>query len=253
MSKNLNYINGRMALTPLKSLSHYSFALLPLLFPIMDVYDLLFDPDMGESLFGRGVLFFTILSVVIAVIKWRELKFRYFKGQLTDKQFENAVYATANKLNWNITEIDKDHVVAEAHDLWKSRDPQLITIVRTKNSVAINSMMDSFLISIPDLFGVNRTNEFTFLTNLKRTKKEEDLNDVVIKELKDEEERIENDPEWSFKNVLKRIIAYIFSFAFFAFGVALWVYDGFSFMVIPLLILGSFYVILDIYVIVKKM
>lgn len=222
MNSKLKYINvnGRIVLPPFKIFSHYSIALLTLVFPVMDLYDLFFNSDIKESLLGRGTFIFASFSILIAIFKWRELKFQFFNGQLTDKQFENAVYATANMLNWKISEIDKEYVVAEAHDYWMSRDPQLITIIRTNNSIAVNSMIDAFLFSVPDLFGVNRTSENTFLTNLKRAQEEVNLNDVIIKELKDEEERIENEPEWSFKNILKRMSLY-FQPCLFCFGIGI--------------------------------
>jgi len=63
---------------------------------------------------------------------------------------------------------------------------------------------------------------------------------------------IENEPEWSLKNTLKRLIAYVFSFGFLAMAIAIWRNGGFRFSILLLIIFGSFYIVFDVYVMWSK-
>ena len=112
----------------------------------------------------------------------------------TDYQFKEAVYAAAADGNWKIVSIKNNSVEAEAYS-YLSRDPQKITIERSKHSVKINSMIEPGILSVPDFFGANRTNIGTFFFYYLLSDRVENLVDQVTQDWKAEEQRIENEPE----------------------------------------------------------
>lgn len=227
--------------------------LIPLIFPGFEVFYNLSSKTTGNTFSTSTHLIFIGLSLLVAYLKRKELNFIQLNEKRTNKEFENAVLATANKLSWNIINFNDSLVEANAFNTWKSRDPQRITIVRKANKVLINSMFEPGFPSVPDLWGINKKNELTFLHYYQQSNNDKKLNERVIQNLKDEEDRIENEPEWSPKNSLKRIIAYIFSLSFLALGITIWKEDGFNLVVVLFGIIGSVYVIFDLYVMWKKM
>jgi hypothetical protein len=242
----------RVTLSFWQTLGHYSFMLVPLMFPAIELFYKLSGKTAINTFSNTANVLFIIASLIIGFFKWRELNYYELEVSRSDGEFENAVLATANKLNWRIDIFKKNEVVATGYNPWKSRDSQTIKIERKQNKVLINSMMELGFISVPDFFGINRQNRNTFLSYYYESNKIENLNEKVIQLLKEEEDRIENEPEWNFKNTLKRIVAYIFSLGFWAIGIAIWNHNK---LIGPLLIfgiIGSSYVIFDIYVMWTK-
>jgi hypothetical protein len=227
--------------------------LVPLIIPGIDLFYKLSGKSTVNSLSISTQLIFVFVSLLIGYFKWRELNYYELVETRTDNEFEDAVLATANKLNWRINFLDKNKAEATAYNPWKSRDAQTIKIERLKNKVLINSMIEQDFISAIDFFGVNRTNRNTFFHYYHNSNKIENLNEKVIQHLKDKENRIENEPEWSLKNTLKRVIVYIFCFGFIGIGFAIWKYEGFNLAVVLLGIIGLSYIVFDIYVIWTKM
>ncbi len=254
MNKNSHHIKSdkRVALSFWQTLGHYSFVIVPLMFPAFELFYKLSGKTAVNTFSVGTQIIFILISLIIGIFKWRELNYYEINEQRTDKEFEDSVLAAANKLNWRIDYFKENEVVATGYNPWKSRDSQTIKIERKKNKVLINSMMELGFITVPDFFGVNKQNRNTFLNYYYISNKIESLNETVIQKLKEEEDRIENEPEWSLKNTLKRIIAYIFSLGFWAIGIAIWNHDK---SIGPLLIfgiIGSSYIIFDIYVMWTK-
>lgn len=244
--------NKRVVLSFWQTLGHYSFILVPLMFPAFELFNKSSDKTAVSTFSVKTHILFILISLIIGVFKWRELNYYEIEEQRTDKEFENAVLATANKLKWRIDYFKENKVIATRYNPWKSRDSQTIKIERKQNKVLINSMMELGFITVPDFFGINRENRNTFLNYYYESNKTEKLNEKVIQQLKEEEDRIENEPEWSLKNTLKRIIAYIFSLGFWTIGILIWNYNK---SIVPLTIfgiLGSSYIVFDIYVMLTK-
>lgn|GEM_PF-3539257 len=255
LNNQLTDQNSRITLNPLQYLFHFSFALLPLIFPSLELYYRINNIEKVNS-FPLIVHVVAIgLSLIIFYLKWREIKIDRIYESRTDEEFKLSVLATANKLKWDINELQKYKVIATATDSW-SRYSQKITINRTKHYVEISSLMDPYFLSVPVFFGVNKNTKTIFFDFYIRSKTEKDINDKVIQDLKDEEYRIENEPEWNLKNSLKRIIAYVFCSVFIFISAITLLLEELTFLEI---IIGSIsglvgisYIIFDIYVIIKK-
>jgi hypothetical protein len=253
--KNLNdHIKSdkRVILSTWQTIGHYSFMLVPLIFPAFELFYKLSGKPTVNSFSTTFQLICFLVSLAIGYFKWRELCCYLLEESRSDKEFENAVLASANKLNWRIDNFNNYKVDATSYNPWKSRDSQLIQIERQKSRILISSIIEPGFLSVPDFFGINRRNINTFLNYYNQSNTVENLNEKVIQHLKEEEEKIENEPEWNLKNTLKRLIAYLFCFGFLSLGIAIWNSDGFSFLVLFLCLLGLSYIIFDIYVIWTK-
>ncbi len=222
----------RVILSTWQTIGHYSFMLVPLIFPALELFNKLSGKTTVNSFSITFQLICVLVSLAIGYFKWRELFYYSLEESRTDKEFENAVLASANKLNWRIDKLNNSNVYAIAIKPWKSRDSQLIQISRQKSKIQISSINEPGFLTIPDVFGTNKRNINTFLHYCYHSNKIENLNEKVIQHLKDEEQKIENEPEWNFKNTLKRLIAYLFCLGFLSLGIAFWISDGFSFLVL---------------------
>lgn len=242
----------RIVLSFWETMQHYSFVLIPLFIPGIALYYKLSDKSTVNSFAPTTQLIFVFISLLIGYIKWRELNYYELDESRTDSEFENAVLATANKINWIVNTLNNNNAEAISRDPWKSSDFQSIKIIRLSNKVMINSMTEPNIISVPDLFGLNMKNRNTFLHYYYISNKVENLNEEVIRYLKGEEERIENEPEWNMKNTLRRIALYILCLGFMGIGLAIWKYDEFNFGVLLCLIIGISYIAIDIYILWTK-
>ncbi len=254
MNKNIPHTKSdkRVTLSFWQTLGHYSFMLVPLMIPALEIYYKLIGKTAVNSFSIITNLIFVVLSLIIGYLKWQELAYYQLNEKRTDEEFENAVFASANRLKWKITNLKNNVVEAIAFNRWKNRDPQKITIKREENSILINSMIEPGFLSVPDFLGINKKNRSTFLHYYQYSNKLKDLNEKVVNRLKDEEGQFENEPEWGFKNTFKRIIAYLFSLAFLSLAIAIYKFDGFI-PVVPILgLIGSIYIILDVFLLIKK-
>lgn len=254
MIKTDQYItsNNRIKLSTLQYLGHYSFMLVPLILPGIEFFFKLRGEVVMNPYSTITHLICISLSLVIGYFKWKELKFYEVKDYRTDKEFECAILATANKLEWIIIKLENNYVEALNLNAGLSLDYQKITILRHKNRVWINSIIDPGLFSTNDIFGFNRRNRSTFVKYYHQSNLEKDINERVIQELIAEKARIENEPEWNIKNTLKRLVIYVFSLVFIIIAIAIYKYNGFHWSVLIFGVFGLFYIVLDIYILIIK-
>lgn len=243
---------SRLKLSPAQAIGHYSIVVLPMIVPVMDLYLYLMGIQPANNFSVMRYLVVSIITAIIIIQKWNELKIERIYEIRTNGEFKDSVLATANKLKWQIDKLDNKEMTATSLNNWKSRDSSKVKINRDDQFIEVSSVFDPFL-SLPDFFGINRKNRKTFLDFYLQSNLKSNLNQKVLKQIRNDEKRIENEPEWNFKNTLKRIVAYLLSLGFWAIAIAIWKYDGFSFIVPILAIIGSFYVVFDIYVILVKM
>jgi hypothetical protein len=244
--------NKRVVLSIWQILGHYSFMLIPLILPSFELFYKL-NGKTSVNTFSTSIqLIFVLASLVIGYFKWKELSYYLIEESRSDNEFESAVLASANKLNWIINNLDKSRAEAIGYNPWKSSDSQTIRIERQNNKILFNSMIEPGFFSVPDFFGVNRKNRDTFFYYYYHSNKVENLNEWVIEHLKNEEEKIENESERNLKNTIKRVIAYIFCLGFLSLGIAILKSDGISFLVFFLCLLGLSYIVFDIYIMWTK-
>ena len=220
---------------------------------MVDVILKVFGSNQVNSFSIQAHLIFICICLVFLYFKWKELNFESYPIERTAQQFKDSVLAAANKMKWRVKVLSDNSAIATTHDYWSSTGGHKVEIYREKGKLLINSRILAYRLgSGPDIFSANRKIKSTFIDIYFRSNKGENILKVINKEIKDAEIAIENEPEWTVKNILKRIIAYLFCFAFMTIAYLIFEHDGFHIIALFLGLLGLSYILLDIYVILKK-
>ena len=204
-----------------------------------------------QSFSNEFYIFVFIVSLIIIFSKYRELKFETFEIKRTSNEFMKSVYAASRKLGWGIIVCKENYIEAECYNVWRSRGWQKICIIRNDDGIAINSMIEPTFLAVPDFFGANKLNKKTFIEIYSRSNLVEDIFEVVSNEIKQEEQRIENEPEWNLKNSAKRIVAYVICLVLLALGAVSIFENEILLGLIPSAIAIA-YLALDFYILFKK-
>lgn len=155
------------------------------------------------------LLFFLFVSIFFFIIQYRRLNFKEFNVTYTDDQFQEAVKRTASELEWDIDHKSKSFFRAYRFSNWTASWGEMITIIRDKDRLFINSICDPNKRSSIASFGWNIKNIKTFAKNLA---------DVLNN--KPAEQKIElSTVEWSMKKIAFRLFMYPFCIFLIVFGV----------------------------------
>lgn len=206
----------RLKLSRWQMLDHYFVVLFILFIPLLLFYNL-FEIYVLKTY--EGVM--TVNEIISLAWPWiapavafyfiqkRRLKFREVKVTYSDQDFQEATVRTVSEYKWQI-ELNNNNVFrAYRPSNWTGSWGEMITIIKDKDRLLLNSICDPNKMSSIVSFGWNKRNVDTFLKNLVDVKK-----DVPIqKEVEKPEE------EWSFKRVIIRLIAYPFCFFLIGLGV----------------------------------
>ena len=108
-----------------------------------------------------------ILALGSFFIQKKRLKFREIGISVKPENFKKAVILTSNKLNWEIKNMTNDYAVAVRNGNFLGGSwGELITIIRKKNIVLINSICDPDNIISVASWGWNKKNIETFKMSL---------------------------------------------------------------------------------------
>lgn len=155
---------------------------------------------------------FLSLAIIFAYIQYRRLNLKEIHLNYTDDQFQEAIRRTVDDLEWRIDKNQKNFFRAYRPWNWTGSWGEMITIMKYKDRLLMNSICDPSNMSSVASFGWNKKNLKTFLTNLSETiqeiPKEPHKNEVTKKN------------EWSLKMILIRLFAY--PFCLFLFGVGIY-------------------------------
>lgn len=173
----------------------------------------------------RTSLPFFLLAVLYTFIQYRRLKFTLINLTYTGDQFQQAVERTVKDLEWRIETSSKTLLRAYRPSNWSGSWGEMITIIKDKDSILINSICNPDSISSVASYGWNKKNVQTFIKN---------LTDVLNnKSAEIKTEKVTN--EWSAKSILLRI----FFYPFCLFLIVLGVYMILHFQTIRSLVAGS--------------
>jgi hypothetical protein len=151
---------------------------------------------------------FLMLAMFFIFVQYRRLKFKEFNVSFTDEQFQEAVERTVSELEWRIDKNGKTFFRAYRPWNWTGSWGEMVTIIKGKDSILINSICDPNRMSSVASYGWNRKNIKTFLKNLS------DVLDSKPIEIKVEKKN----NEWSAKNILIRLFAYPFCISLIVLG-----------------------------------
>src|SRR5690606_10267962 len=149
------------------------------------------------------------LALIFAVIQYRRLNFKEIQASYTDEQFQEAIERTVKDLEWRIEKNNKTFFRAVRPWNWTGSWGEMVTIIRDKDRLLINSICDPDHMSSVASYGWNQKNIKTFIKNLS------DVLNNRPAEIKEEKEI----NEWSLKRIVIRLFAYPFCIFLIVFGV----------------------------------
>ena len=206
----------RLKLSRWQTLGHFFIVLLILFIPGMTLFSLfeIYVTDTYDGVRTADELISTtwpwiIPAVFFYFIQKRRLRFREVKVEYTDQEFQEAIERTAKEYEWQIEFNDNKIFRAYRPWNWTSSWGEMVTIIKDKDRLLLNSICDPNKWSSVASFGWNKRNIDTFLKNLVDVKR-----DIPVREKIEKPEK-----EWTFKKVVIRLFAYPFCLFLIGFGV----------------------------------
>ena len=206
----------RLKLSRWQTLDHFFFVILILLIPGFTLFSLfeIYVTDTYDGVRTAEELISTawpwiVPAVVFYLIQKRRLRFREVKVEYTEQEFQEAIERTAKEYEWQIEFNDNKIFRAYRPWNWTGSWGEMITIIKDKDRLLLNSICDLNKWSSVASFGWNKRNIDTFLKNLVDVKK-----DIPVLEKKERPIK-----EWTFKKIIIRLFAYPFCLFLIGFGV----------------------------------
>ncbi|MDL2251228.1 hypothetical protein LJC12_00065 [Odoribacter sp. OttesenSCG-928-J03] len=207
----------RLKLTILQTFTHYGIVLLLLFIVSLTVWNLVeiyfIDTYKGVRAPADELINFSLpflgFAIIFAIIQYRRLNFREFQVSYTDEQFQEAIKRTVDELEWKIESNNKTFFRAFRPWNWTGSWGEMVTIIKGKDRLLINSICDPNHRSSVASYGWNKRNIKTFLKNLSDVL-ENKPQEIII-------EKVEN--EWTAKRILIRLFTYPFYIFLIVFGV----------------------------------
>lgn len=208
--------NKRLKLTTIQSLTHYGIVIFLLLIVALLGWSLIEIYVTGTYTGVRSTgdlvkvsLPFLLLAITFAFIQHRRLRFKEFSLIYSEEQFQDAVQRTIHDLGWRVENNSENFFRAVRPWNWTGSWGEMVTIIKDKDRLLINSICDPDHFSSAASYGWNRKNINTFIKN---------LNDVLRNQ--PEEIRIEEPVnESSSRRTLIRFVAYPFCIFLIILGV----------------------------------
>jgi hypothetical protein len=198
----------RLKLSRWQTLDHYfiviSFLFIPgiILVSLFEIYvTKTYDGMRSASELISHAWPWIIPAIAFYIIQKRKLRFKEVKIEYTSQEFQEAVERTANVYEWQIERNNKNLFRAYRPWNWTGSWGEMITIIKKKDRLLLNSICDPTKLSSVTSFGWNKRNIDLFLKNLIQVKKGMPVQEILEKPEK----------EWSFKRIVIRIFAYPFS------------------------------------------
>ncbi len=175
-----------------KTLDHFSIVILILLIPgfaLFSVFEI-YITDTYDGVRTADELISTawpwlIPAIAFYFIQKRRLRFKEVKVKYSDLEFQEAVKRTAKEYEWKIELNNKNIFRAYRPWNWTASWGEMITIIKDKDRLLLNSICHSDKWSSVASYGWNKRNTDTFLRNLVDVK-----NNISIQEKKSEKELI---------------------------------------------------------------
>jgi hypothetical protein len=196
---------GKLKLSFWNYVNHYFIVVFVLLIPIfslVSVFEIYVTKTYDGVRPASELLSFSLPWIIPAVlfffIQKNQLKFKKFNIQYTDDEFKEAIDRTVKELEWRIERNNKTYVRAHRPWNWTGSWGEMITIIRLKDGLLINSIGDPDAWGSGLGYGWNRKNIRIFLKNLSDVK-----NRIPFKEIIEVQEN-----EWSLKRIVVRLFMY---------------------------------------------
>jgi len=242
----------RLELSRWQTFTHYLIVLFILFIPTLTLVSLFeiyvtntYKGKMSASELILGDWYWFVPAIVFYFIQKRRLKFIEVNVEYTNEEFQEAIERTQKQFNWTIELNNKKVFRAYRPWDWTASWGEMITIIKGKNQILINSICDPNIQSSVVSFGWNKKNIDSFLKNLTEVKEGVQFQVKTTK--------IEN--EFTLKKMLKRIFMYLVCLTlltlclFAIFTTGSWKSIGIG---IVICLLVSTYVYADLKILLKK-
>jgi len=164
--------NKRLKLTICQALTHYGIVFLLLFIVSLTVWSLVeiyltnnySGVRKADELIKTAIPFLAI-ALVFAIIQYRRLSFKEIQASYTEEQFQEAIERTIKDLEWEIQKNNKTYFRAIRHWNWTGSWGEMVTIIKDKDRLLINSICNPDHISSVASYGWNRKNIKTFTMN----------------------------------------------------------------------------------------
>lgn len=206
----------RLKLSRGQTLDHYLIIIFILLIPGFTLFSF-FEIYVTETydgvrsvseLISTGWIWIPV-AIGFYVIQHRRLKFTEVNVQYTNQELQEALERTTTEYKWQLERNDQDVLRAYRPSDWSGSLGEMITIIKDKDRLLLNSICNPNKRSSVASFGWNRRNIDTFLKNLSDIK-----NGIPFQK---NIEPLQN--EWSLKKLLIRLFAYPFCLFLIGFGI----------------------------------
>jgi hypothetical protein len=165
--------DGRLKLTLGQTIDHYFIVAFLLLIPGLTSYDIYkmyvtqtYDGVRSADDLIKFSLPFLILAISFVFIQRHRLRFNEIKIKYTDEQFQEAVKRTIEELKWQVEFNDTDFFRAYRPWNWSASWGEMITIIKEKDRLLINSICDPNKTSSVLSWGWNKQNLEVFKGHL---------------------------------------------------------------------------------------
>lgn len=242
----------RLKLSRWDTITHYSIVFFFLLFPAFTLIDLIeiYITNSYEGVRTAEELISTtwpwiIPALAFYFIQKRRLRFKEVKVNYTDKEFQEAIEKTAIEYEWKIERNENTIFHAYRPWNWTASWGEMITIIKCKDRLLLNSICDPNSMYSVASYGWNKKNIRTFLTHLFESK-----DDSPSKTKIDVPAR-----EWTLKMAIIRMFTYPFCIFLIGFGIDMilnpvnWKSQGAG---IGAVVIALVYLFADLKVIYKK-
>jgi hypothetical protein len=155
---------------------HYSFILFLLFVPVLTTIDVFKyyvthtyrAPRPIEDIISTGYIW-VMPAIALYFIQKRRLKFKVLNIGIDPDTFKTATEQTARELEWEIQTKTNDLIVAHRHWNWTGSWGEMITIIRDKDRILINSICDPDNRPSVASWGMNKVNIKTFEQYVRKT------------------------------------------------------------------------------------
>ncbi len=205
----------RMLLSRWQTIDHYFIVLIIMLIPGFTLFSLfeIYIAGTYKGVRTANELISTawpwiIPAIVFFFLQKRRLIFREVRIEYSDQEFKEAIDRTAKEYEWQIELNNRNVFKAYRPWNWSGSWGEMITIIKDKDQLLMNSICDPNKLSSVASFGWNRRNIDTFLKNLIDVKK------GIPVQVKEEQP----EKEWTLKKVIIRLLVYPFCLFLIGFG-----------------------------------
>ena len=165
--------DGRLKLTLGQKVDHYFIILFLLIVPVLTIRSLfqMYVTDTYDGVRSSTELIWTsfpflFLAISFVYIQTNGLKFKEIEIEYNEDEFVEAIKLTVEQLKWQIERNDNEVFRAYRRWNWSASWGEMVTIIKQRDRLLINSICDPNKKSSVASWGWNKKNIETFRANI---------------------------------------------------------------------------------------